>query len=110
MVSKIVAWVSAGSVLVVAAVTTVLLVVLFPDSPESSKLFDETVVDTKLGRINGSIFYTRLDNKFIGFRGIRYAEAPIDDLRLRVSLQLNEMWKVFSIFTLPAPSACQALG
>jgi ABC-type Zn2+ transport system substrate-binding protein/surface adhesin len=91
MVSKTVVWVSIVSAVSAAAiVTTVLLVVLNnKDSEINENLenFDETVAETKLGKINGSIFYTRLDKQFIGFRGIRYAEAPVGDLRLRVSSQ-----------------------
>lgn len=88
MVSKKAMWISAGvTALVLIIITTVLLVVfLGKDSDEDEKFeVEETLVETSLGKINGSVFRTRLDKKFIGFRGIRYAEPPVDDLRFRVS-------------------------
>lgn len=86
MVSKKAKWILVTiSLIVVTAVTTVLLnLFLGQESDEETKI-EETLVETSLGKINGSVFYTRLDKKFIGFRGIRYAEPPVDDLRFRVS-------------------------
>jgi hypothetical protein len=85
MVSKKAVWISVGVVgLIVVITTTVLLVVLLKDDSDDDAKLEETFVVTNLGSINGSVFRTRLDKKFIGFRGIRYAEAPIGDLRFRV--------------------------
>lgn len=63
-------------------IATIIGVLLNSDSG-SKEAFEETVVETNLGRIKGSIFTTRLDKKFIGFRGIRYAEPPINKLRFQ---------------------------
>lgn len=68
-------------VIIVATVIAVLLV--NPSDSELKEALEETVVETNLGKIRGSIFTTRLDKKFIGFRGIRYAEPPIDNLRFQ---------------------------
>lgn len=84
MVSKKVWIPSAVVALIVVIVTTVLLIVFLGGDSESDNIEDETIVLTSLGAINGSIFATRLDKKFIGFRGIRYAEPPVGDLRFRV--------------------------
>lgn len=87
MVSKKVAWITvAVAAIVVIIVTTVLLVVFLGNDSNAEEKVEETLVETTLGKINGSIFHTRLDKKFIGFRGIRYAEAPVDDLRFRVNI------------------------
>lgn len=43
------------------------------------------VVAIDLGRIKGSVLHSRLGNSFYAFRGIRYAKAPIDELRFEVS-------------------------
>lgn len=43
------------------------------------------IVETELGRIQGSILETRLGRQFYSFRGIRYAKAPVDSLRFQVS-------------------------
>jgi len=89
MVSKKVIFISSAvTVAVICSVTAVLLINYYyygPSSEEAQQEYEETLVETKLGKINGSVFYTRLDKRFIGFRGIRYAEAPVGDLRLRVS-------------------------
>lgn len=42
------------------------------------------VINTNLGQIRGRVLESRLGKPFIAFRGIRYAEAPIDDLRFKV--------------------------
>jgi hypothetical protein len=83
---------------VVIAITTVLLVVFLGKSSDEDELPEETLVETSLGRINGSIFRTRLDKKFIGFRGIRYAEAPVDELRFRVRLDVHLLQVNFRAF------------
>lgn len=87
MVSRKVLWVSGSvAVIAVAAVATVLVLIYLPDDPEAIEIhYEETLVETSLGKINGSAFRTRLDKKFIGFRGIRFAEAPVGDLRFRVN-------------------------
>ena len=82
MVAKKILWIS---LLVTLAVVAVVLGVVLNINihSESKEVLDETVVEINLGKIKGSIFTTRLDKKFIGFRGIRYAEPPIDNLRFQ---------------------------
>lgn len=45
---------------------------------------DFPIVNTNLGQIRGRVLESRLGKPFLAFRGIRYAEAPIDDLRFQV--------------------------
>ena len=42
------------------------------------------IVNINLGEIRGRVLESRLGKPFLAFRGIRYAEAPIDDLRFQV--------------------------
>jgi Carboxylesterase family len=79
MVSKTVLLSCSG--LVVLAVILVLVLLLAEDAmPE----LDEVVVNTTLGAVKGTFFFTRLHKEFMGFRGIRYAEPPVDGLRFAV--------------------------
>lgn len=50
---------------------------------------DFPVVTTKLGKIRGRFLESRLGNTFLAFRGIRYANAPINELRFQVVLKCN---------------------
>lgn len=43
------------------------------------------IVQTENGPVKGSALQTRLGVLFYAFRGIRYAQAPIGDLRFKVS-------------------------
>lgn len=83
MVAKKTLWISRIVALFVVIVVAVVLGVVLSNKSDSElkEALEETVVETKLGKIKGSIFTTRLDKKFIGFRGIRYAEPPINNLR-----------------------------
>ncbi|CAO1378626.1 unnamed protein product [Diamesa serratosioi] len=85
MVAKKTLWISGLVTLVVVVVVAVTIGVVLNNNNNSvsKEALEETLVETKLGKINGSIFKTRLDKKFIGFRGIRYAEPPIDNLRFQ---------------------------
>lgn len=42
------------------------------------------IVKTKLGEIKGRSMTSRLGQSFLAFRGIRYAEAPVKELRFQV--------------------------
>lgn len=48
-----------------------------------SALSSEIIVKTNLGSIQGSQLHTWKDSEFYGFRGIRYAKAPVNDLRFK---------------------------
>lgn len=58
----------------------------FPDAnnnaPETIK---EPLVTLSLGKIKGSTLTTRLGKTIFAFRGVRYAKAPLGELRFRVS-------------------------
>lgn len=46
-------------------------------------------VNTETGIFEGSILATRLGKTIYAFRGIRYAEAPVGELRFKVSFVLG---------------------
>lgn len=46
---------------------------------------EKPIIVTGLGKIQGSVLKSRLGVLFYGFRGIRYAKAPVGDLRFKVS-------------------------
>lgn len=75
-----------GVLTVIAIAGIVALVLLFNVSDNGDVIYEDPVVQTNLGKIRGSIFYTRHDKKFYGFRGLRYAQPPIDDLRFQVNI------------------------
>lgn len=88
MISKKALWITAvvavALIVVASAIISVFVLIKRSSSEEPIDNLEETLVETKLGKINGSVFFTRLDKKFIGFRGVRYAEAPVDELRFQV--------------------------
>lgn len=47
---------------------------------------DISIVRTRLGRIRGRYLQSRLGSSFLAFRGIRYANAPVNDLRFQVNV------------------------
>lgn len=49
---------------------------------------DFPIVRTNLGQIRGRSMTTRLGQLFFAFRGIKYAEAPVNELRFQVYLIL----------------------
>lgn len=51
---------------------------------QQSSYDEPPVVSLDLGKVRGAYMTTRLDNRFLAYRGIRYAEAPIGELRLQV--------------------------
>lgn len=49
------------------------------------KRWDETpVVETSVGKVRGSVLESRLGDPFYAFRGIPYAQSPINELRFKV--------------------------
>lgn len=51
-----------------------------------SSISDESpIVITDLGGIRGKILESRLGREFTAFRGIPYAEPPINELRFKVN-------------------------
>lgn len=53
--------------------------------PKATKYLDQPVITTPLGQIQGTILASRLGKQIYSFRGIRYAKAPIGDLRFQVN-------------------------
>lgn len=63
----------------------ILLLAIFCNADSNSEVDDLPIVNTSLGRIQGRNLKSRLGNSFLAFRGIRYAEAPVNDLRFQVN-------------------------
>ena len=65
----------------------------------------DPIVNTTLGSIRGIIQTSRKGNEFYSFRGIRYARAPIGNLRLKastffdVNTSLKNLDRIRIIFT-----------
>lgn len=70
-----------------------------PDSKTISQRTPPPSVTTLLGKIEGSILVTRLGKPLYAFRGIRYAKAPIDELRFQVCSHTNKnvSWNVYKL-------------
>lgn len=72
------------------AVKLLMLTILFNCSIEicSTKATTQDeqipIVKTKLGEIRGRTMTSRLGQSFLAFRGVRYAEAPVNELRFQV--------------------------
>lgn len=47
------------------------------------------VVDSPLGKIRGNVMISRNGESFLAFRGIRYAQSPVNDLRFKVTFKFN---------------------
>ncbi len=63
------------------------------DTIKPSDLYEEPVVLTGLGHVRGSVLRSRLGELFYAFRGIRYAKAPVNDLRFKVSIVVMKFEK-----------------
>lgn len=50
---------------------------------------DPIIVQTKLGRIRGTVLQSRLGLPFYAFRGIPYGKAPVADRRFRVAVPVD---------------------
>lgn len=48
------------------------------------------IVTTDLGKIRGNFLTSRRGQRFLAFRGIRYAKAPIDELRFQVRMLIGK--------------------
>jgi Carboxylesterase family len=62
----------------------ILLFVLQTMSSAQDSELPAAVVDTDLGRIQGSVLTTLMEKQFYAFRGIRYGKAPVEELRFQV--------------------------
>lgn len=50
---------------------------------------DKTLVSISLGKIRGSFFQSRLGKEIYSYRGIRYAEAPVGELRFQQAVPIK---------------------
>lgn len=55
------------------------------------------IINTNLGRIQGRYLKSRLGVSFLAFRGIRYAKAPVDDLRFQVIFFIRFAFRAIKI-------------
>ncbi|CAH0564911.1 unnamed protein product [Brassicogethes aeneus] len=62
------------------------LVLARPDSNLANRNAEHPIVTTPLGQIEGTIIASRLGKPINTFRGIRYAKAPINELRFQPSV------------------------
>lgn len=63
---------------------------------QPTNINERMIVTTGLGKIRGNVLESRLGNLFFAFRGIRYAKAPVDQLRFKVSVfDLNFRFHIF---------------
>nr|XP_023027102.1 esterase FE4-like [Leptinotarsa decemlineata] len=51
---------------------------------------DFFILETPLGKIQGSVLKSRLGRDIFSFRGVRYAEAPIHDLRFKPPVPVKQ--------------------
>lgn len=72
----------------IIALATILGVSLaFPDANNNEHdTPNEPLVRISLGQIRGSTLTSRLGRTICSFRGIRYAKAPVEELRFKVSV------------------------
>lgn len=71
-------------------------------------LDERPIVQTSLGRIQGSVLESRLGVPFYAFRGIRYAKAPTGERRFGVSEPVDA-WAADEVFnaTVDGPMCVQ---
>lgn len=61
---------------------TVIIGIVIANSDDNLKI----IVETKTGQVRGKLFKTLYDQRpYYAFKGIPYAEAPVDNLRFKVS-------------------------
>nr|CAI5851523.1 unnamed protein product [Callosobruchus analis] len=68
--------------------------VAFPDGSNSPKT-TEPIVGTTGGQIKGSVLKSRLGKPIYSFRGIRYAKAPVNELRFKPPVPIGKWEGVY---------------
>ncbi|XP_060522228.1 esterase E4-like [Cylas formicarius] len=53
----------------------------YPDAAPDATPDESPIVTTPLGQVQGSVIQSRLGKRIYAFRGVRYARAPINELR-----------------------------
>ncbi|KAB0794137.1 hypothetical protein PPYR_13757 [Photinus pyralis] len=77
-----------------------------PDHKTVSEKSGGTIVTTPLGAVQGSIAHSRNGKQFLAFKGIRYAKAPIEDLRFQPPKAV-EKWEGVLNATMDGPACPQ---
>lgn len=80
------------------SVLAALLVVAFayPDSNATPKEGESVIVKSPLGQIQGSVMQSRLGKTIYAFRGVRYAKAPVEDLRFQPPVPVEKYEGVYN--------------
>ncbi|XP_019873364.2 esterase E4 [Aethina tumida] len=74
----------------------------FPDGNIPNKNAEQPIITTPLGQIQGTIIASRLGKQIYSFRGIRYAKAPVNELRFQPPVAV-EKWDGVLNATLDGP-------
>ncbi|KAI8115166.1 Venom carboxylesterase-6 [Lucilia cuprina] len=61
----------------------------------SDKELSDLVLTTALGKIRGTLLTSQAGRNFYAFRGIRYAKAPIGDLRFKPAEPVEQWFDIF---------------
>nr|UUB32780.1 carboxylesterase COED1 [Dendroctonus rhizophagus] len=80
---------------ILAAILGLALAVPTPDSNAPPKDTDPIVV-TSLGQIQGTVIQSRLGKSIYSFRGIRYAKAPVNELRFQPPVPVDKYEGVYN--------------
>ncbi|ENN75929.1 hypothetical protein YQE_07466, partial [Dendroctonus ponderosae] len=80
---------------ILSAILGLALAVPAPDSNAPPKDTDPIVV-TSLGQIQGTVIQSRLGKPIYSFRGIRYAKAPVNELRFQPPVPVDKYEGVYN--------------
>lgn len=69
---------------IIVLLTILSISLAFPEATNGQDTTTEPLVTLTLGKIKGSTLTSRLGKPIFSFRGIRYAKAPVDELRFKV--------------------------
>lgn len=72
----------------------------------SDKELSDLVLTTALGKIRGTLLTSQAGRNFYAFRGIRYAKAPVGDLRFKPAEPVEQWFDIFDA-TLDGPMCPQ---
>lgn len=68
-----------------AAVTVAVIAFIYPSNSAYEASDEQCLTQSPMGAILGAHLYTLFKNqRYCAYRGIRFAKAPIDDLRFKV--------------------------
>lgn len=72
------------------------LAIAHPDNRPIQNGSQPPHVTTNLGEIEGAVLRTRLGKPIFAFRGIRYANAPVNELRFQVDISFLIFFLILS--------------